>query len=147
MKNMIRPRFLLFIMSTFLLCAISCKKNNDPKTKTELITQGSWKFSTATASGVDVSGSLQTCQKDNIYAFVAAGTGTADEGSTKCNPGDSQSGPFSWNFASSETILHISTPLFAGGSNDFTLVTLSDTQLILSQNIPPFGTVIVTLVH
>jgi len=128
----------------------SCQKDSTPapgKTKTELLTSSSWRFSSATVGGADASGYLQACQKDNIYTFVAAGTGTADEGPSKCNGADPQTNPFTWNFASSETILHISTLLFTGGSNDFTLVSLSSTQLVVSQDYPPYGTIVVTFVH
>src|ERR1041385_438692 len=107
----------------------ACQKddNNQPssKTKTQLITQGTWKFSAATVNGVDASGYLQSCQKDNIYTFVAAGTGTIDEGASKCNGSDPQTNPFTWNFANNESTLHISTILFTGGSNDFTVVSLT----------------------
>ncbi|HKB43322.1 MAG TPA: hypothetical protein VKC90_03000, partial [Chitinophagaceae bacterium] len=85
--------------------------------------------------------------KDNIYTFVAAGTGTIDEGPSKCNVSDPQTNPFTWNFLSNETMLHISTVLFTGGSNDFTLVSLTATQLVASQNYPPYGTIVVTFIH
>ncbi|TAL40680.1 MAG: hypothetical protein EPN92_14240 [Chitinophagaceae bacterium] len=147
MKKHILLSALCFSLITILY---SCQKDSTPapgKTKTELLTSSSWKFSSATVGGADASGYLQACQKDNIYIFVAAGTGTADEGSSKCNGADPQTNPFTWNFASSETILHISTLLFTGGSNDFTLVSLSSTQLVVSQNYPPYGTIVVTFVH
>lgn len=148
-------------IASFILCSLAilfflpaCQKEDDdnnntpaPKTKTQLISQGTWKFSAATVSGVDASGYLQACQKDNIYTFVAAGTGTIDEGPSKCNSGDAQTTPFTWNFLSNETMLHISTVLFSGGSNDFTLVSLSETQLVASQNYPPYGTIVVTFIH
>jgi hypothetical protein len=44
-------------------------------------------------------------------------------------------------------VLHISTVLITGGSNDFTLVSLTETQLVVSQNYPPIGTVTVTFIH
>jgi len=142
---------LLTYLAAFLFILPSCQKDNDnppaQKTKTELITQASWKFSSATVSGVDASGYLQACQKDNIYTFVAAGTGTIDEGTSKCNSGDPQTSPFTWNFLSNESMIHISTVLFSGGSNDFTLVSLSATQLVASQNYPPYGTIVVTFIH
>jgi hypothetical protein len=128
----------------------NCGKDDDntpTPTKTELLTTASWKFSAATVNGADASGFLQACQKDNIYTFVAAGTGTLDEGLSKCNGADPQTTPFNWNFASNETILHISTVLFSGGSNDLTLVSLSSTQLVVSQNYPPYGTIVVTFIH
>jgi len=144
---------LLTYLAAILFILPACQKDNeDPqpqKTKTELITQASWKFSTATLNGVDASSYLQACQKDNIYTFVAAGTGTIDEGASKCNSGDPQTGPFTWNFLTNETMIHISTVLFSGGSNDFTLVSLSTTQLVASQNFPypPYGTIVVTFIH
>jgi hypothetical protein len=138
------------ISLAFTLFISSCGKDDNPapaKTNTELLTQNTWRFSTATASGIDISSQIPTCQKDNVYTFTTAGTGTADEGATKCNAGDPQSNPFTWNFASMESVLHISTTLFTGGSNDLNIVTLSETQLVLSQTLAPFGTIIVTLVH
>jgi len=149
MKNKI-TLFLAFL-STIVIVIPACEKEGDPvppasKTKTQLLTQSSWKFSAATASGIDVSSSLQACQKDNIYSFIAVGTGTFDEGPAKCNAGDPQTTPFTWNWLNSEATLHISTILFTGGNSDFTLVTLSETQLIVSQLISG-QTVIVTFIH
>ena len=147
-------RFVLASLFTALFFFSSCSKNDNttpaPKTKTQLITQGTWKFSTATVGGTDVSAFLQTCQKDNILTFAVAGTGILDEGITRCNLGDPQTNPFTWNFASGETILHISTVLFTGGNSDFTLVSLSETQLVLSQMITVSGTLqnaVVTFIH
>jgi hypothetical protein len=130
-----------------------CSKSSDnstQKTKTEFLTQSSWKFDNAKVGGTDISAFLQTCQKDNIIVFASAGTGTLDEGATRCNQNDPQTIAFTWNFASNETILHISTMLFTGGSSDFTIVSLTDTQLVLSQNITVSGisqTVIMTFKH
>ena len=142
-----------FTVVLFLL--VSCKKENNttppPKTKTQLITQATWRFSVATVGGTDVSGALQACQKDNIMTFVAVGlTGTIDEGPTKCNGGDPQTRPFTWSFNVGETMLNVSATLFTGGSSTFTLVSLSETQLILSQTITVGGTpqnAVVTFVH
>ncbi len=146
--------------STTLLAALfllsfsftACKKSDTPvpKTKTELLASGTWKFSNAKVGGSDVSSFLQACQKDNTITFAAGGTGTADEGATKCNASDPQSTSITWNFASGETILHVNTILFTGGSNDFTLVSLSETELVVSQNITVSGTTqnaVVTFVH
>ncbi len=136
------------------LLAVSCNKDDDPapvpKTKTQLITQSTWKFSAATVGGLDVSSFLQACQKDNIITFASNGTGTLDEGPAKCNAPDPQTNPFTWSFQNGETQLFISTTLFAGGSTLFNLVTLSETQLIISQNITVSGssqTAVITFVH
>jgi len=134
-----------------VLLFTNCDKNDDPpppapKTKTELISQGTWKFSTAFAGSTDVSNAPQlACFKDNIITFSTNLTGNINEGTNICSP--TTAGSFTWNFASSETILHISTVLITGGSNDFTLVSLTATQLVVSQNYPPIGTVTVTFIH
>jgi hypothetical protein len=150
MKNQITSLLTGLLSVLFLLS--SCEKNNGPapKTKTDLIAQGTWKFSAATVGGSDVSGLLQTCQKDNVLTFVAAGSGTVDEGLTKCNMADPQTNPFTWSFASSETILNVSATLFTGGSSVFTVVSLTETQLIVSQNITVGGSTqnaVVTFIH
>jgi hypothetical protein len=149
-----KRQFHIFLatLSLVLFVSISCKKDDDPpaKTKTELITQGSWKFGAAFIGAVDVSGSIQACQKDNILTFLAAGTGTVDEGPTKCNAGDPQTIPFTWSFQSGETVLNISATLFTGGSNVFNIVALNESQLVLSQTITVSGTpqnVTVTFLH
>ncbi len=150
-KYFFAPIAFSILISAFL---VSCQKEDNtppPKTKTELISQSTWKFSAATVGGSDVSGFLQTCQKDNILTFAATGgTGTLDEGPTKCNSGDPQTRPFTWNFLNNETELFISATLFTGGSSTFTLVTLTETQLVVSQVITVSGTAqtaIVTFVH
>jgi len=133
MKN---PIWKLAAFASLIICIAGCKK--DPahvKTKTEIISQSTWKFSNAKVSGADVSAFIQTCQKDNVLTFVSNKTGTLDEGATKCNASDPQSNPFTWDFLNNETTLHVSTVLFTGGSSDFTIVSLTDTELILSQNI------------
>lgn len=154
MKNTFTRTTTLILACSLLFGA--CKKNHDKdntptqKTKTELISTGSWKFSTATVGGANVAAFLQSCQKDNILTFASTGTGTVDEGASKCNAGDQQTSPFTWNFASNETILHVSALFFTGGSNDFTIVEISETKLVGSQTIEFGGTpqtAIVTFVH
>jgi hypothetical protein len=139
------------IAAVLVLFCLACKKSSiQVKTKTELLTQTTWRFSGATVGGIDVSAFLQTCQKDNILTFQSGGNGSLDEGTTKCNASDPQTTPFTWSFMTNETILHISTILFTGGSSDFNIVTLSETQLVLSQNITVSGSTqnaIVTFIH
>lgn len=139
-------KLILFALSSLFLATVnfSCSKNDDTpppaKTNTELITKATWKFNKATVSGIgDVSAFLETCKKDNKVTFIAAGTGTADEGATKCNPGDPQTAAFTWSFQTSESVLFVSTPLFTGGSSTFTIVSLTETELVVSQNITISG--------
>ena len=131
------------LLAFVALTVTSCGKDDTPapqKTKTELLTTGTWKFSSATANGADITNQnppFEPCKKDNILSFTSTGSGNINEGATKCNPADATDTPFTWNWASNETILHISTPLFTGGSSDFTLESISATQLIVTQGYSP----------
>lgn len=147
---------LLASFSTILFFGLlfsSCEKgNNDPpaKSRTELISQGSWKFSSATAMGTDVSSFVDDCYKDNILTFNASGgTGNMNESANVCSP--STAGNFTWTFQNNENELNVSASLFPGGSGVFTIVSISETTLVLAQDmtIPPYPTtnVQVTLVH
>ena len=148
----------LAILASLTIFSISCSKSDNPapqKTKTELLsTTGTWKFSSASANGTDVSAMnppFSPCAKDNILSFSAGGTGNINEGATKCDPADPTDRPFTWNWLNSETTLHISTPLFTGGSSDFNLKSLTSTQLVLEQLYSPLAgpsiIINVTFVH
>jgi hypothetical protein len=141
----------LSISLLFTACSKSDSNNNTSKTKTQLISQASWKFSAATVNGADVSSLIQACQKDNTLMFSATGgTGTLDEGTTKCNASDPQTTSFTWSFTNNEGTLHVSQVFFTGGSTDFTIVSLTETQLVVSQMINVSGTTqtaVVTFVH
>jgi len=135
-----RINFALCAALISILFFVACKKSSShPKTNTDFLTQSSWKFDHATVNGVDVSPLLKPCQTDNVLTFSSNGSGTLDEGATKCDSTAAQTDPFNWSFASNETVLHVSTVFFTGGSSDFTIVTLNDTQLILSQQITVSG--------
>lgn len=126
------------------------KSFNIEVSKVYFLTLNTWKFDNAKVGSTDVSALIQACQKDNIVTFSSDFTGLLDEGATKCNSSDPQTTPFTWSFMSNETILHVSTVLFTGGASDFTIVSLSSTQLVLSQQINISGTmqtVVVTFVH
>jgi hypothetical protein len=145
--------FFLIPAIVLALFVSSCGKDEEPpvvKTKTQLLTQSSWRFKSASASGIDISNQappFDPCRKDNILTFTAAGAGTIDEGATKCAGGDPQTSPVTWSFLSSETMLRISAPLFPNTGNDFTLVSLSETELVVSIGYaPPVGaTILVTI--
>jgi hypothetical protein len=140
-----------------LLVFTGCDKDDPPapapKTKTQLLTQSTWRFSVITWGGTDYTAQLPACYKDNTLKFETNGTGTADEGPTKCNAGDPQTTAYTWVFASGETVLTASHPLLPGGSNTFTINTLSETQLVVSQQWTPPGsglpaqTAVVTFIH
>lgn len=126
MKSILK---ITIILISVALVFQACKKSS--KSKTELLTQSAWKFKSATANGMDASLYLDECQKDNTITFVSSGTGNVDEGASKCDPGDPQTIPFNWNFANNETGLHASIPFFSGTSGDFSIKSLTETQLVV----------------
>ena len=150
---------LISLTSLVILVAIlhiSCSKEDDAapaaKTKTELLTKATWKFEKAEAAIFgDISGNIEDCNKDNTITFTSTannkGTGIADEGATKCNGANPQSTTFNWTLENNETKLVSDKPLFPGGSGEFTLVSLTETNLVVSQQmtIPPAPTTMVTI--
>jgi len=137
-----QKQFLQICFILFVSCLLLTACGKDPvvvvKTKTELISQSSWKFDKATAGGLDITANAPVCLKDNVVVFLANGTATVDEAASVCSP--SYAGSYTWSFQSNETIIHLSGPLFPGGSNDFTVVSVTETNLVISQvmTIPPY---------
>ena len=145
MKQLKSTTLILMLVS---LSFFACKKSStsSPKTKTELITQNSWRFDHASAAGIgDVSSSIPDCYKDNVTVFATGGTGTISEGANVCSP--STAGSFTWEFQSNETVLHLSAALFSGGTGDFNLESLTETNLVVSQimTIAPYPSTTVTI--
>jgi hypothetical protein len=143
-----------FLAFSFLILT-SCDKGDDPppppaaKTKTELLTQSAWKYE---SSNPDVFSAVPglSCYKDNIVTFSATGsaatngTATMNEGTTLCTP--TPQANYTWEFQSNGTVLLLNAPLFPGGSPSFTIVTLSETNLVVSQSVTtPFGAQNVTV--
>ena len=140
----------------------SCKKNDSSASgrasKTTLVSQQSWQFNNAGldpnkdgAIDQDISSFVSACLKDNTVSFAAAGSGTADEGLTKCNTLDPQTIPFTWNFASNETMINITGNAIAGKGGQYKIIALNATQFSLSKDttITGFGstTIVVNLKH
>lgn len=126
------------ILCSAALILNSCDKEDDPAppTNTDHITKSPWKFVSAKAGGIDITAQVPACFKDNQITFAINGSGTITEGSNVCTP--PSPGTFTWTFGSNNTI-NLSTPLLTGGSGTFTIVTLNDVSLVVSQNmtIPP----------
>jgi hypothetical protein len=141
-------RFLAILLAATLVLN-SCKQSEDapPPTKMDMMTRQPWFFLSASANGTDVtSNSFFDCFRDNTTTFSTSGSFTITEGTVVCSP--STAGTFTWSFQSGETQLQLSAPLFPGGSNTFTLVSLTETSMVLSQNvtIPPSPTPILVSV-
>lgn len=147
---------LLTFFSAVLILG-SCQKDDSTtpttKTKTELITMKAWKYNDAkidtdnngTGDQSIPAGVIESCQTDNTITFTSNGSGTIDEGSTKCDMADPQSVPFTWSFTTNETMINFSSPLFVGFGGDFKIISLTETELVISQQVsilpPPLPSV------
>lgn len=138
-----------------LVTAFSCKKGGGAKSKTQLITQSSWKFDNA-ALDVDRNGTpdspvppgfLQSCDTDNTLTFKSDNTGVVDEGASKCDPTGPQTIAFTWAFKNGEQTITLSNVAFGGLNGDVTVKTLNDTQLELHKDINVLGTAVNVIVY
>ncbi len=143
-----------------LLISFGCKKSDSSgPSKTELITSASWKYDNA---GLDINkdgfidtalppGYVGDCDKDNTLTFKSDGTGTLDEGASKCDPGNPQTSPFTWSFKNGETTINFPTVILTGISGDVTIQKLTSTELDFIKEInigaPATVNVIVELKH
>lgn len=136
--------FTLALAAIFLTGNTGCQKDAAaPKTKTQLLTQASWKFSTASASGTDITNNAAiACIKDDVITFTTSNTGTITEGTVICSP--TTAGSFTWNFVSGETQLQMSSGIYPNGNGLFTITALTETSLTITQNvvIPPSSSAI-----
>lgn len=122
-RNAHQPLIILLVLGLVILTG-SCKKDkeDDPKTKTELLTTGSWKFTAFTVdppypifddqgniigTSDDVLGNMDDCSVNDIHSFKTDNTFTFDEGATKCDPADPQTISGTWLFKTDETVLSI----------------------------------------
>lgn len=145
------------ILAMVLLAVAACQKSgensgNTSKSKTQLLTQKTWKIVAHTVNpAVDLNGDgtadsdvfatvYEACNKDDIYSFKSDGTGLVDEGPTKCTDSDPQSTALEWLFKSSETVIQIKQGLV---SLDFNVVELSESTLKVSYT-QSNGTITVT---
>lgn len=134
----LQTTLIAFLFVAFSACQKDAEEQPAVKTKTELITTGSWQFDKAMSGSADVSGSVPACYKDNVVTFTSATNGTVLN-TVVCTPTDITPATFTWSFQSSETVLRLSAPFFPGGTGDFTIVSLTATALVVSQNVtfPP----------
>lgn len=146
------PILLALVLSAGFLA--QCGKKDAGPSKTELITSASW---THDKSGVDVNadgfidtslppGYVNDCDKDNIITFKADGTGTLDEGPTKCDPGNPQTSPFTWSFKNGETVINFPTALVAGFDGDVKILRLTANDLDLQKTINIGGSTTVDVI-
>ena len=130
------------IIAFLFLIVTGCQNDPEdlpaPKTKTQLITTGSWQFDKAFSGAVEITGSVPACYKDNVVTFTSATNGTVAN-TVVCTPTDNTPATFTWSFQSGETVVALNAPLFPGGTGNFNLISLTETALVVEQTVN-FGT-------
>ena len=139
MKREIQSLTLLLII-TGMTTAVSCKKDKDPvnniKTKTELLTTGTWKLTAYTSSpaydwygngvyATDILAALDPCQADGFDTYKTNGIMGINEGAIKCQPTDPQTYTATWAFVDNET------KILYDGFDEYVLVELTATTMKL----------------
>lgn len=126
-----------------IIVIVACSKNNDkPKSKTELLTDGSWKLKAALYHGdsdgngsiedVDLFSTFPNCVKDDVTTYYPDGDALIEEGPTRCDPAIPETFEFNWAFKANETMINT-------GGEDYIIVELTSSTLkyIISD---PYGT-------
>ena len=125
-----------------ILCCVAlflpaCKKDEKSKSKTELISNGSWHVTAYTVDpAVDYDGDgtdennifavMEECVIDDHTTFLANGNCELDEGATKCDPGDPQTFQLAWSFDDNESHIEVD------GIN-YEIETLTENQMLLKE--------------
>lgn len=130
------------LLSSFIL--FSCSKDNtgrNTKSKTDLLSSGSWKTVAYTISpaydwegtGVkisDIYATFEPCRRDDIITFKPNGEVTEDYKTLCSDSGGDATDTFNWKFSNNETALTlIYNP---GEESNYKIVELSATTLKLS---------------
>lgn len=122
----------------------ACKK--DKKSKTELLTNNSWKVKASIINpAIDLFGNGQlvtdlyantlfypACRKDDFMTFKDNGQVVSDEGPTKCDAADVQTTTQNWTFNSDETVVTI-TELDGTDPVSITMTALSENELKITE--------------
>jgi hypothetical protein len=162
MRHYFKAPVMAALLTSFVFTA--CDKNDDKeepaeKTNTEKISLSAWKYDKLMidqngdgTGDFPLDSEIEACEKDNLITFSANGTGTVDEGPSKCDPQTPQTFGFTWSFKENETIINFPTSVVAGVEGDVKLVSLSESSMVISRTEDfgvPLGvlTVILTLKH
>jgi hypothetical protein len=157
MKSLLKINFLLAIACFVVLGSCSSDDDNDPqKTDAELIGSGiAWKLSTAKLGSFNVISQIDACLQDNLVTFNYDPTiklGVVDTGPTKCDPSESQTIDFIWDYDESTKVLIVNTEIVEvpGAEGNMKVESVSENELVISQNVSVSGltqTVVVTFVN
>jgi hypothetical protein len=131
----------LLLMIIGITNTLSCKKDKDEaaaKTKTELLTTGSWKLNSYTSTpaydwygngvyATDILAALNPCEADGFDTYKINGIVEINEGALKCGPTDPQTFTATWGFTDNEN------KIIYDGFDEYELVELTATTMRLQQ--------------
>ena len=148
-SKIVQMRTYALVSLLFGFVVFGCQKDDidesdDGSSKMQLITSAAWKYDTAV---IDLnsngnfdnsdqqlpSGTPESCERDNMITLKDDGTGTVDEGGSKCNTTDPQTTSLTWQFKNDETVINIPDTLYGAISGDINIIELTDTKLRISK--------------
>ncbi len=142
MSYKMKPGIKIIVLPLLITAAIttlSCEKDKEEptvKTKTELITTGTWKLVSYTSDpaydwygtgdyATDILDALNPCEADGFDTYKSDGTMEINEGLLKCDPVDPQTFTASWQFTDNES------KIMYDGFDEYELVELTATTMRL----------------
>lgn len=114
MKKKIKFIFIAFITTSFL-GMYSCKKDEKESAKEKIQDKNFYMTNIVSKENnvvVETIADYDPCELDNIFRLNSNGTGSFDEGATKCDPTDEQTIPFNWTMTNNDTKLNLSVLFF-----------------------------------
>lgn len=140
MKPKTHP-IILLLMITAATVTFSCKKDkeeNSAKTKTELLTTGTWKLISYTSNpaydwygngnfATDIFNALNPCERDGLDTYRTNGIVEINEGALKCNSTDPQTFTLTWAFTNNES------KILYDGFDEYELIELTASTMKLRQ--------------
>jgi hypothetical protein len=151
MRRSIEHSRLLLLFACIFITVVSCQKDEDndnsstTKSKTELLTAGTWKYIGATINPeydyygdgtltTDIFSIMKDCEKDDFEVYKTNGTWEYNEGPSKCDPSYPQIFSLPWNFADNETRLML-------GGDEHLILELSANRLKLKYSFEDAGVI------
>jgi|MDTD01.1.fsa_nt_gb hypothetical protein len=134
---------LLTAFAMLLVLFTQCKKDEDntpanttTKSKTELLTNNSYKDWVLTSTLLNGNQVLQVCETDNTYSFYSDGRFVLDFGLNKCSSSETKNENRTWLFIDNETKMRWITPK---DSFDLSIDSLTTDKLKVTQNTTYMG--------
>jgi hypothetical protein len=138
MRRVMMFRYVLALVP-LVLVGTSCSDDDEQKSKTDMLTQKSWKVSKAemktTTGTFDISaGYIEDCEKDNLVAYSRDGKFSSQTGADDCD-GVDENVAGTWSWKESETVLSVTLD---GDVEEVKLVELTESTLKVNVGSIPY---------